>query len=177
MKKLFALVLAAMLLFSFAAVAEEARTEIEYDENLSFSLIVPDGYIEDDFVEEGIMTIVILHDDETKPNFVINIAPDDEFDEVVRLNDMSEEDVNHLIADLTEDLANPVSELRTTAAGTGVIVIDEQNAEYDVATFTTIYHGYVVTMYAGYNDGSTITEEDITLGMQIYSDLEFIHAK
>ena len=175
MKKFIALLLAAMLMLTaVSAFAESEKDTIPYDESMHFAVVYPEGYEVTVDVDEGYVLCYMLAADESAVNMLMIVAPDNELEDIATINDLSEEEKAELAEGLIEDLYNPTWEIRTTGLGTEVIVIDEQGAEDDLVTLTALYHGYVVTMYLGHNDGSTVTEEDIALGLQFFTDMDFV---
>lgn len=179
MKKILAMLLAAMMLIgACSAFAEEnGKTMVQYDEKLSLAFAVPAGYSFDVESNNGSIVGLMMDDNPETPNFSVVIAPDEEHDELPRLNDLTEEEKQAYIRALTEDLAEIAYEVKTTGYGTEVFVIDDQTAEYDVVTLTTLYYGCIVTIYVGHDDGRTVTEEDIAAGMQLMTDLDFVVAE
>lgn len=179
MKKILAMLLAAvMLIGACSAFAEEnGKTMVQYDEKLSLAFAVPEGYTFDVESENGFIVGLMMDKNEETPNFSVVIAPDEEHDELPRLNDLNAEEKQAYINALTEDLADVTYEVKTTGYGTEVIVIDDQTAEYDIVTLTTLYYGCIVTIYVGHDDGHTVSEEDIAAAMQLMTDLDFVVAE
>ena len=176
MKKLLALILAAMLLcLSCAAFAESTDKEIvKYDDGLSFAFVYPEGYTADTATENGVMLSIITSEDESAAAYVLIVAPDSYVEDVMTINEMSDEDKTAFAESLIEDLANPTWEIRTTGLGTEMIVIDEQDTEQDIVILTALYDGYILNMYITHTDGATVTEEEIATGIQINTDMDFL---
>ena len=176
MKKLLAVLLALMMVFSLTSVlAEEPeKTVIYFDDGLSFGMLFPEGYEAKSDVDKGIMTIEITSGNLSEPNFIMIVAPDPDYDEVQRLNDLSDKEIEEFALSMMEDLTSPSFEIRETGLGSKLIVVNEQNAEYDVVILASVYMGYLLFTYVGHADGSEVTRDDIDLGIQIYTDMDFI---
>ena len=179
MKKIFALILAAALaatmLFTCTAMAE--KVEVVYDDALTLSMNYPEGYDVTTTNMEGVLMWLMVAQDETAPNFVMMLTVSEEYPELERLNDLTEEELQEMINNLIEDLNNPTASVVNTGLGSKVIVIDEQGAEDDLVILESVYHGYDIVMYVGHNDGSTITVADLQAAMQIHTDMDFIESK
>lgn len=180
MKKLLSLVLALALMCGvMSAFAEDAgKTIVSFDENLSIGFAFPDDYaVTYDESESGIIIAVAGSEQEARPFIRLVIAQEDEDEDLPRLNDLSDEDKAEFIAALTEDMHAPECTIQETGFGTQVIVIRENETAQNYATLTTLYYGCIITMYMGYPDGRVVADEDIALGMQIFTDIDFIIAK
>ena len=177
MKKILALILAvAMLCGVCSAFAEAANKDvIVYDDSLSFAFTYPEGYTATATVEDGILTNMIMPADATAPGFAMVIAADNALDEYNTLNEVDDETKATFAAAIAEDLNNATWEVRTTGLGTELIVIDEQDADYDMVIVACLYHGYVLAMYVGNADGSEVSAEAVDTAVQIYTDLEFVN--
>ena len=176
MKKIFALLLAAvMVVCSCAALAETEAYTIEFDDSLSFKVVLPEGYACAENVENGVLSAMIFKDEDSLA-FAMVIAGDDEYDETARLNDLSDDEKTAFATAMLEDLGNPTWTISTTGLGTELIVVAEENDEEDLAMMATLYDGCDIVLYVGYADGRTVTADDMAVANQFFTDLEFVKA-
>ena len=173
MKKLFALLMAAVMLLSACSALADATVEkIEYDDSMSVSVTVPEGYSFYSVVEDGVMSVLLTKDADSM-GYVMAIAADAYFDESSRLNDLDADEKALLANALTEDMGETEWTVQTTGYGTEVLVADLDSEDYDMALFVSLYNGYDIMMYASYEDGRVLTEADIAAGMQFITDMQF----
>lgn len=176
MKKFAALLLAAMMmLFAFAAVAEETSVAINSDLTLSF--VVPEGY---DFSEEwysDILYATFAPQTEGEASMILSVGYSDEYADR-SIGDLNDEEFETLVELTREDFNNPTITTMETAHGTKLIVADE-NSEYDeYAEITTVYQSYFITvMIQPAQDGVQLTEAQLQTAIDVLSNMEFVHAE
>ena len=190
MKKIIAVLLGIMMLFSCAAMAESVTTEKEsmgtVDVNGAFELkcAIPEGYKLTVIFNEGSdMAAMITSEDEGKPAMILSIAYNDLVYDVERLNDLDEETVAAITDTFAEEDSVEVSKM-TTAYGTELLVVKEVRDLVDFVDFYTIYKGYEIEMVLVHmpsDDASSaeaqiipVSEEEIQLAIQFLSDLDFV---
>lgn len=169
MKKILALVLAAVMLCGFAAMAEEvtvspALKDIDVPEGLNFQ-----------YFEYGESFGALMHNEEETLYYTLIIEYNPEFvdayGEEATFNTMSEEDLEFAISELTFDYAQPRIAMAETGYGTKVIVVDDQGSESEYASLLTIYHGYFVGIYIDRLDGEQITDAQIQDALDIMTSI------
>lgn len=179
MKKIIAMLVAAMMLLGVAcAETAPSKDNILFDENLSFDMLFPEGYEYSAIVDEGVLMIQVSPLDLQENSLVFLIAvgydEDPETSSAARLNELTAEQKDALAQSMIEDISNPTIEIRETGLGSELILIVDPDAEYGNAELVSIYHGCLLDMYIAHKDGSTVTEDDIATGIQIFTDMDFI---
>ena len=177
MKKILSIVLSMMMLLTFVSVAED--TVIESTPECSITVDAPEGYT---FVEaeygEFIGGLFKPDDENCFLYYTLLIAYSDEYATVFGrdsiLNDLTEEQLNAAIVELTADYAQPEVTIAETGFGTKVIIVNEQGSESEYVSILTVYHGYFIQMYIDEVAGNQITAEQIQTGLDIMTSLELI---
>lgn len=177
MKKLTALLLVMALLLSAGSVlaGSAEKYEIRYDDRMIVETVIPEGYdvLRHD-VEDGIFFIVLIPQNESGATYALSIGPSDEYAELDRLNDLPDEQLEAYAATLYEDMNNPTVEERKTGMDTDLVLVNENGVEGDdYALLATLYKGYELVNYIVHSDGSPVTEEDIVIAVQFYTDMAF----
>ena len=100
----------------------------------------------------------------------------EEYADVERLNELTEEEMLELVDDdptLSEDIR-----IMETDYGTKVMILRAKDPRDDFACFVTLYKGYEVglNLFPGTGSSGTLTDEQITQAMKFLSDLDFIPA-
>ena len=178
MKKYCALFLCFLLLLPClsATAADGIRVDIVYDDSMTVSTCYPEGYTVESFVENGILGAVFAPEDINRAEYMLIIAPDEEYPELERLNDLSEAELEAYAASVLEDYNNPAVTRAKTSRGSLVFVVDESDSEYDEVMLLGIYRGFNMALYCYYEDGHTVADADIQTGLQIFSDMDLIYS-
>lgn len=175
MKKLIAILLAALMLFTAAfAAAENGKITVAFDSSLSFSLRCPDNYDMESEYLNGYLFMAFMPKNEADVRFTVVICADEEYDGYERLNDLSDEQLQQFAADMVEDYYNPQVEIRETGLGSKIVVANEQDTEMDFVQMQSIYHGYFITSYVRHADGSEVTEDEIQKVLDFHTDMDFV---
>ena len=176
MKKVFALIFALMMLCCSAVALAEEKVDIDIDGLVTVSITLPEGYEAGTYAESGSLAAVIIpaDGDENKVGFILLIAPDEEYADLERLNDLDDEALAAYEQSFIEDLFAPTVTHTETEHGTKLFIIDENDSEYDMVEIATLYKGYNMVIYLDYSDGRTVTEADIAAGVKIFSNLALI---
>ena len=179
MKKLIALMLSLALLLGCAcAVAETAeKTEIPtLSVNGTFKLkgLIPEGYKLGIINQDSIgLTAIMGSSDAAKPQVTISIAFNEEYADLDRFNNVSEEDYEAIKESFTEE--NDVTfEDRETAYGTKLLAVTESPENgIEFMDVYTIYKGYEIefVMTPGSEE---LTEENMQMMIDFLSDLDFV---
>ena len=177
MKKILAFALAAVMLACGVALAED--TVLNTESSLKITVDVPEGYTfaETDY-GDFIGGLFKPADENAQTYYTLLVAFSEEYAERFgresRLNDLTQEELDAAIAELTSDFASPEITMATTGLDTIVIVVNEQGSESEYATILTVYHGYFVQVYIDQLDGRPITDEEIQIGLDIMTSLALI---
>lgn len=182
MKKCLTVLVCIMMVFSVSFSMAETADKDQYtivSVNGVFNIqgITPDGYkmaeIDD---SKTTITVRFSHEDPAKPAFVLIISFLEEYADVERLNELTEEEMMALVDDdptLSEDIR-----IMETDYGTKVMILRAKDPRDDFACFVTLYKGYEVglNLFPGTESNGTLTDEQITQAMKFLSDLDFISA-
>jgi len=179
MKKIIALVLALMMLFCAAAVAETAEKTELGKLNVKGKFIIktgelPEGYeiVENTENDFGIITLINAPD---KAALILSITFDDHFGEVERLNDLDEDSMDWLKKTWTDEFDNVEFETTETAYGTKLLVV---RVRFDDGSMLgcvyTIYKGYQLEIDIVPDDKDVVTEENIQAVVKYLSDMDFV---
>lgn len=179
MKKLFSLLLSIfMVLSTCAALAEDTeKTVIPYDDMLEFAMLFPDGYEIESEIIDDFLIVKIENPDSSKPLFLMTVAPDEEYSELERLNDLTEADFEAYVQSLLQDYACPSAKTLETSYGSKVVLINDDNTESDSAALIGIYKGYALALYIEYPDGSDVDEEAVNTAVKLFSDMDFVYTE
>jgi hypothetical protein len=181
MKKLIMFVACLVMVFCFSiGSAENSSDKEDYtvvSVNGVFNIrgITPDGYSMTDVFQDGTTIGASFEStDLKKPSFVLVISFLEEYANVERLNDLSEEERMNLI-DMDPTLSENI-ETMETEFGTQVMILHSKNPEFDFASFVTLYKGYEVglNLFPGIDSEGSLTEDQILQAMKFLSDLEFV---
>lgn len=181
MKKIFALLMAMLMLAGFTcAVAEEEATTIQNaTPEFDVTTVVPEGYQLEETRYESTVYLLFTTQTEGKPDYIVSIAHSEEYDGLT-LNELSDEEKEALLVQMSEDFAAPEVHDLVTESGTQVYLINETVAEGDddadasYATGFTIYKGYFFQIAAIKDDFDVLSQEEIDLAMKILSDIWFV---
>lgn len=187
MKKIIAAILALALLLGCTAFAEETATAEKTDFgtisiNGAFTLkgTLPDGYkviyykgAADD------VTVVFGQDDLTRPVLTLQVAFDETYSSVERMNDLSDEEMALLEA--TYYSVDPTVQISyaETAYGTRLLVARQFDKEFDYVDFMSIYKGYFVEFAV--TAGPSATDRNLPEDLEqtcidFLSELDFVPA-
>lgn len=173
MKKCFALLLALTLVMG-ASLASATELEVsQATTEFDVTLEIPEGYEAVQDRENGNLYIDILPSDKAQPEYWLSIGYSEEYDGVT-FNDLSEEDVDSIVAEISTAFAAPVWSEATTKEGTQVCVMDETEGESDWALIFTIYKGYFITVQIEKDDYSMLSEADIQRAVDLLGDMHFV---
>lgn len=183
MKKMTALLMALCLILSLTAGMAEDKLQMgSISMNGAFRLQckVPEGYeVEIQSKDNEGLLALITAEDPVKPSMFLAIEFDEQYYDVDRLNDMTEEQLKELESTYTMDGEEVNISYRETAYGTRLMVVQDAGEPVGYVSIFTIYKGYDVEfdLVPGYD--STIglqglTEEQIQMAVDFLSDLDFI---
>ena len=172
MKKLLAIVMAVMMLMG-VALAENAKTPVVYDNNLTLNMVFPADY--EVSIEDNGMYKLIRMTKENAPELTLLICPDDEYADLERLNDMEEADQEAFTLSLMEDYHDANVTWLKTEFDTDVVLLNENSATIDYAELVTLYHGYLIDLQLVALDDKAVTEDDIAVAMKVLSDMDFVY--
>ncbi len=177
MKKTIATLLAVLMLFSCAALAEAPASEIV--PAFALTTITPDGYAAEDTVwytpYMGLIRLVPLTAD--KPHINTVVSYNDSAADITFNDDMAEEDFQSYVKLITTDPETgeeiPYT-VEKTGLGTKVIIYTHTYA----TELYTIWHGYEVSVYAYVQTGEEpfasvpVTDEQLAVIMQYLTDMD-----
>ncbi|MDO5435390.1 MAG: hypothetical protein Q4G19_03375 [Clostridia bacterium] len=177
MKKIIAILLAAVLLLGCAAAGTAEKTLVVFDDSLSLNVPAIEGHTMEVITVEGLVCIIFRPEGEEGTNYSTVIFPTDdpEYAAVGRLNDLTDEQLQlYIDSCIEEEMNDPVWEIRETGLGSKLLIVDEQGADHDYVYLYSVYEGYQICTYVDHIDGSEVTDEDIGTLLIFHTDLEFI---
>lgn len=121
------------------------------------------------------ITASILSEDITKPEMYLDIAYDELYGEVERMNDLSEEDLAVLEAGFKEMNDVEIS-YKETGHGTKLLVAKEVGNDEDFVKILSIYKGYFIEFTMAPSSSSTVktlTDEQIQAAIDFLTDVDF----
>ena len=171
MKKLFALLLAAMLLVSCSACAETVRLS-EDSEVFDITLEIPDGAVFLPFVTNGISMAHVQQ--EGMAHVFISVA----FSELYEGNlaDVEESEREALIAAQTKDFGDMTVLPGVTPEG-NMYVEFRANSGTDLGMVWTLYQGYFIQLTLYYENGQPLTDADRDFMMELLYGMHFVPAE
>ena len=174
MKKTIALLL--LLAVAFTGVLASAQ-EIEiHREDAQFYMVVtlPSGArVESSQNDENFSLTVIGYIESGKPTIEITTAATELY-AGLRLTDLAKEDVERIISDITVEMADPVTEVRTSPDGYEYIVANEQTEDNDTCDTVMLVNGFFIMVKVFYPDLSELTPEDEQIGPSIVDSFRFV---
>ena len=179
MKKAFVMMMCILttVVCSFAAAenaVKEDYTVVSVNGTFNIRGVTPDGYqVADIQNHDSIIWASFSAEDQTKPYFDLVISFAEEFANVERLNDLSEEEMMELVDD--DPTLSDRIDMMETDFGTKVLILRSNNPLDDFASFVTVYKGYEVALnlFPGRDSLEPLTDEQIAPAMKFLSDLDF----
>ena len=179
MKKIIALALCLIMLFSAAAIAETAeKTELgKLNVKGQFTIKIgelPEGYTVNETIEDefGIVTLI---DAPQKAAIILSITFDEMFADVERMNDLDAEKMDWLKSTWTEEFEKVEFEEKETEYGTKLLVV---RMFFDDGTMMgsvfTVYKGYMLELDIIPDGTDLVTEENIQAVVKFLSDMDFV---
>ncbi len=172
MKKIIALLLCALLLFG-TALADEApvgKTIIIKGE-FGITAKLPEGYtLQVTKISSGAVAGALVSEDPNKPEILLAVSFSEEFDDK-KLNDLTEEEIQLLIAESEELFLHPQHEILETAHGTKLIRIFENSADLSQIDIFTLWNGFFVEVLVTAPEGQLLTEDQLKMVHDLLSDM------
>lgn len=151
--------------------------------NGAFTLMakLPEGYSlqYQEANQDSLIAVMFKEDDLEAPAMTLQVAFDETWSHIERMNDATEEELAMLEATYTEQ--DPTVELSfaTTNYGTLLLVAKQLGRERDYMVLMSIYKGYFIEFAVTAGPAATdrnLTDEQILPCVQFLSDLDFIPA-
>ncbi len=175
MKKVLSVLVAAMLLLTAtSAFAERIKVE-ETAKYFDIEIDVPDGAQVDQFTFEGWVCVEMLIGAEgtNRLEFDFSVTPSEEYDGK-SLIEYTDEEKALLMAAVGEGFWEPEHEFFLTELGNLVLFTRETSELNDYAVMQTVYKGYFVFLYCGYEDYSPLQDADLMMMLDIMQSAEII---
>ena len=166
MKKLIALLLAALLMMSFACAEEITAVET------SIPLSQPDSPVTITLTYTGTADQVraTVHSDD-HADVVISIAPSDVY-AGMSMSDLTEEEIQELQEIAGSQYENPTYATEASPEGNLYLFVSS-NDEWDVDSLFTIYEGYFVELIQYHDDFTEQTEADDNFARSLLYGIAF----
>lgn len=176
MKKFFAVLLAVMLLPVFAMAEEAQPAAVKVNDTLSIEVVIPDGYTYDQAWYGDVFYGELTPQEEGKLLMVLSLGYSEEYADR-SINDLSDEELDSLIAVSISDFANPTYTLSETTEGTKLIVVDENSEHDEYAEVFTVYQGYFIGLLLEPAGDAQVSQEELDMAIQFLSDMQFVHTE
>ena len=184
MKKMFAILLALMLILtSVGSLAELATGKVTLGTisiNGAFTLQcgLPEGYAIET-LEDNKSTVIarIYSVDPQKPLMILSVAFDETYADVDRMNDLNDEELALLEKTFTDN--DPTIDITygDTGLGTRLLIAKQVEGENDYVSFLSIYKGYFVEFVLTYPmnaENRNLSDEDLLTCIDFLTDLDFV---
>ena len=93
------------------------------------------------------------------------------------INDLSDEELENLIAVSKEDFANPTETISQTSEGTKLIIVDENSEHDEYVEIYTVYDGYFIGLLLELAGDVQVSEEELDVAVKFLSDMQFHHTE
>jgi len=171
MRKICISIILVMLLSSVCLLGMAENTRQVTLEGFRVKAVVPDGYsYSDRFVSDVLYVGMLRPQDPKKPVASITIA----FDENAQgrtLNELSEEEMDGMIALFLQDTPSAVVTKSESGKGTKILIFDNQTANECTYDVMTLWKGYQIAVRVVPAAGSVLTEEQKTMVLQFLTDI------
>ena len=174
MKKIAALLLLlCMVCVIWPAAAQEI--EIHREEPLFYIVVtLPDSARVTQSITDDHFSLTELEFPVTgKPVIVITTAADELF-VGQSLSDLSQDEIQMIIGDITVEMANPSVDIHSTADGYVYITVNENTQENDICETVMLLNGYFIMVHVYYPDNSRLTDQDEAYGPSIVETLHWV---
>ncbi|MBQ9010370.1 MAG: hypothetical protein IJ088_13745 [Clostridia bacterium] len=141
-------------------------------EGFRVKAVIPKGYTYSErFVSDILYVGLLQPEDPSKPEASVTIAFDDTA-EGKTLNDMSEEEIDRMIALFLQDTPSATVTKSETGKGTKLLIFDTNTSNECLYDIITIWHGYQVAMRVIPARGSTLSDEQKQMVNQFLTDID-----
>ena len=178
MKKILAIVLCLMMVMGVAAVAEAPEKAdigtISVNGAFTLKAALPEGYaIETIGVDDFGGVWMIASETPSTPVMMLAIAFDEEYADIKRMNDMTDEQLEAIVATYAEYSFDYY--YTETALGTKVLVVTETGDYTDFVSFFSVYEGYCIefVLLGGADYDAELTQDTFDMAVKFLSDLDF----
>ncbi len=174
MKKALALLLMAVTMCLLTAASAQSVEIYKEDALFYIEITAPNGArVADSTTDEFLFKTDLEYITPGKPTVMITAAPDEPYIGQ-SLSDLSKEEVELIISEITVEMASPDVEIRETTGGYEYIVANESTAENDTCDTVTLINGYFIMVHVYYEDFSELTSADMEIGPAILETLKFV---
>ena len=171
MKRILAALVCLMLLCCGTALSERQGRTVVVRGEFSLTALIPEGYT---FIPTRVGSTsaygIMESEDPEKPDIMLSLAFDEQYDNM-RMNDLSEEEIQKLIEAGTRDMGNPSCSIEETDHGTRLVVIREETEADSLCNIISLYRGYFIEMVMIAQEGYRISDGQIEQARQFLSDL------
>ena len=174
MKKSIGLILALILVSGFALTALAAQpVEIYREEELFYIEVdLPNGArVAESTSNDSLFMTRLEYITDGKPSIVITVAPDEPYFGQ-SLSDLSKEEVELIIDEITLEMTDPSVDILDTPNGDEYIVANETTEGNDTCDTVMLADGYFIMVHVYYEDFSELTEDDMEIGPSIMDTLQ-----
>jgi len=174
MKKIMALVLILCVVCALSAAAAQSVEIYREDTSFYIEVTLPNGArVSDTATDDHFSMTDLEYITQGKPSVVITTAADELY-VGQSLSDLSKEDVELIINEITVEMADPVVDIRKTPEGYEYIVANESTENNDACDTVMLVNGYFMMVHVYYPDFRELTEEDMQIGPAVVETFRFV---
>jgi len=169
MKKVLAILTAAILLFGSASALAEVVKFAEDSSNFDIQMELPEGASVGKQVDSELVSVCQINS-EGLASVYITIAPSDIYGDL-SMNDLSEADVENLKSLASEQYDQPEMTVEVTPSGNTYIHV---SSDAGIASIFTLYRGYFVELTQWHDDYRELTDADYAFMLQLLYNIDFL---
>lgn len=169
MKKVLAILTAAILLFGSASALAEVVKFAEDSSNFDIQMELPEGASVGKQVDSELVSVCQINS-EGLASVYITIAPSDIYGDL-SMNDLSEVDVENLKSLASEQYDQPEMTVEVTPSGNTYIHV---SSDAGIASIFTLYRGYFVELTQWHDDYRELTDVDYAFMLQLLYNINFL---
>jgi len=174
MKKIIALFAALALLCAFTAASAEEVTVYQEQDQFSISITLPEGaQVIDTTANDQFSMTELGFAAGGRPTVIITVAADELY-VGQSLSDLTEDEKQLIISEITVEMAAPAVDLRTSPEGYEYIVANETTEGNDASDTVMLLNGYFIMVHVYYEDYAELTEVDAQIGPSIMETLQYL---
>jgi len=172
MRKILAILVAAILLLGSASALAEVVKFAEDSSDFDIQMELPEGSSVGEKVNSELVSVCQINS-EGRASVYITIAPSDIYGDL-SMNDLSEADVENLKSLASEQYDNPEMSIEITPSGNKYIHV---SSDAGVASIFTLYRGYFVELTQWHDDYSELKDTDYAFMLQLLYNIDFLPLK
>lgn len=173
MKKIAAVLLAAVLSLSLAAACAQQVSITQATADFDVTMTLPAGYTMTEDRQNGNLYVNVVCADETAAGYYLSIGYSEEYDGR-SMGELTDEELEAISAAITPAFQAPECLVNETEGGTRVLTFAETEGESFWAQAVTVYKGYFITVQIEKPHYAALSDEDIDRAVALLSGMSFV---